>query len=153
MFESNSHTNSKVPSFGRIADHGEPRILVIDDTKVHRMIICRVAEKAGLTSVEAESCADVIDVLSVAPFCGATLDLSLGERAGTEVIIELARYDFQAPIIIISGSDPQTADDAHEMGIAFGLNMGEPIAKPVDLAKLRRRFVELRDAADARRLP
>ena len=85
-------------------------------------------------------------MFDVASYCGATLDLSLGERAGTEVITELARYDFRAPVIIISGSDPRTADEAQEMGVALGLDMREPVPKPVDLANLRRRFVELREA-------
>ena len=128
-------------------DNGAPRLLVIDDTRVHRMVICRIAEKAGLKPVEAYGCAAVIDVLSVGPYCGATLDLSLGDRAGTEVIRELVRYDFRAPIIIISGSDPRTADEAQEMGVALGLDMREPVPKPVDLAMLRRRFIELRTAA------
>ena len=146
MFASGGPEKSNVPCFGRMEDNGAPRLLVIDDIKVHRMIICRIAEKAGLKAVEAESCAEVIDVLSVASYCGATLDLSLGERAGTEVITELARYDFRAPVIIISGSDPRTADEAQEMGVALGLDMREPVPKPVDLANLRRRFVELREA-------
>lgn len=129
-------------------DNGAPRLLVIDDVRVHRLIICRIAEKAGLKPVEADSCAEAINVLSLAPYCGATLDLSLGERAGTEVIAELARYDFRAPIIIISGTDPRTADEAQEMGVALGLDMRDPVPKPVDLASLRRRFVGLREAVD-----
>ena len=150
MFETDGQQNLRTPRFGRLTDDGEPRILVIDDTRVHRMIICRIAEKAGLKPIEAESCADVVNVLSVATYCGVTLDLSLGERAGTEVIAELARYEFRSPIIIISGSDPQTADEAQRLGLSLGLNMGEPVPKPVDLAKLRRRFVELREAASGR---
>jgi CheY-like chemotaxis protein len=150
MFASGGPEKSNIPCFGRMEDDGAPRLLVIDDTRVHRMVICRIAEKAGLRPIEAESCAAVIDVLSVGPYCGATLDLSLGDRAGTEVISELARYTFQAPIIIISGSDLRTADEAQEMGLSLGLDMRQPVPKPVDLALLRRRFVELRTAASVR---
>jgi CheY-like chemotaxis protein len=153
MFASGSPEKSSVPYSGRMEDNGAPRLLIIDDIKVHRMIICRVAERAGLAPVEADSCAEVIDVLSLTSYCGATLDLSLGERAGTEVIAELARYGFRAPIIIISGSDPRTADEAQQMGVALGLDMREPLPKPVGLAHLRRRFVELREASDVGRRP
>lgn len=146
MFAGGGPEKSNTPCFGRIKDDGAPRLLVIDDVKVHRMIICRIAEKAGLKAVEAASCAEVIDILSVGSYCGATLDLSLGERAGTEVMTELARYEVRAPIIIISGSDPRTADEAQEIGLALGLDMLDPVPKPVDLASLRRRFIALRDA-------
>lgn len=148
MFANGSPEKSSVARPGHLEDNDAPRLLVIDDIKVHRMIICRIAERAGLNPVEADGCAAVISVLSVASYCGATLDLSLGERAGTEVLSELARYDFRAPIIIISGSDPRTAEEAQQMGIALGLDMREPVPKPADLASLRRRFVELRATAE-----
>jgi CheY-like chemotaxis protein len=153
MFASGGPEKSDIPFIGRMENSRVPSLLVIDDIKVHRMIICRIAEKAGLTPVEAESCAEVIKVLSMATYCGTTLDLSLGERAGTEVITELARYDFRAPIIIISGSDVRTAEEAQEMGLALGLDMREPVPKPVDLARLRRRFIELRGAVNVSQLP
>ncbi len=146
-------TNSMVPPFGRNVSGGAPCLLVIDDAKVHRMIICRIAEKSGLNFIEADSCTEVIKALSETSYCGATLDLSLGERAGTEVIMELARFDFRPPVIIISGSDLQTATDAQQMGLALGLDMHEPVPKPLDLAKLRRRFISIREASRAGSLP
>lgn len=153
MFATGGQAKSTAARFGRKTSDGAPCLLVIDDAKVHRMIICRIAEQAGLNYVEAESCAEVVKLLSVAPYCGATLDLSLGERAGTEVIMELARYDFRAPIIIISGSDLQTAVEAQEMGLALGLNMHEPVPKPLDLAKLRRRLAAIRETSCEGNLP
>ena len=148
MYANGSPETSSVARPARLENNGAPRLLVIDDLKVHRIIICRIAERAGLHPVEADGCAAEISVLSATPYCGATLDLSLGKRAGTEVLGELARYDFRAPIIIISGSDPRTANEAQQMGIALGLDMREPVVKPADLACLRRRLVELRTAAE-----
>ena len=83
-----------------------PRLLVIDDDHLHRMIICRVAAKAGYTAGRSgklrrgrrSSCRR-------SAFDCITLDLSLGQHAGVEMLRHLWVIGCKAPIIIISGCD------------------------------------------------
>jgi len=116
------------------------RLLVIDDDAVHRMIICKMALKAGLAPFEAENCGDVIRLTTSSGFQCATLDLSLGERAGTEVLRHFSICGFRAPIVIVSGSDAAATEYAFNLGKSLGLDMMNPVGKPVDLARFRRIF-------------
>jgi CheY-like chemotaxis protein len=113
------------------------RLLVIDDAEVHRMIICKIAVKAGLTTMEAENCGEVVRLTTLNEFECATLDLSLGERAGTEVLRHFAICQFRAPVIILSGANPEVARNALELGQSLDLNMLEPVGKPANLGALR----------------
>jgi DNA-binding response OmpR family regulator len=114
-----------------------PRLLVIDDSEVHRTIICKIAVRAGFVPVEAETLGDVVEQMTYNDFEGVTLDLSLGEEAGTEVLRHFAERDFRAPIIILSGADAEIARKAHDLGQSLDLTMLEAVSKPVDLTELR----------------
>lgn len=143
MFLRERPSSTEVPKFGRLGIDGAPRILIVDDVKVHRMILSRIAEKVGFKAVEAESCAEVVRVLSVGVYQGATIDLSLGEQAGTAVLKELAHAEFPGWIVVISGSSPSVTDDALELGRNLGLDMIGSVPKPVDIAALRSCFAEM----------
>jgi len=114
-----------------------PRLLVIDDDQVHRTIICKIAVRAGFEPVEAASLADVVEHTTYNEFEGVTLDLSLGEQAGTEVLRHFADLDFRAPIIILSAANSEVARKSHDFGQSLDLTMLEAVAKPVDLTELR----------------
>jgi DNA-binding NtrC family response regulator len=119
------------------------RLLVIDDDAVHRIIICKLAQKADLAPYEAENCADVVRLTTANDFECATLDLSLGERAGTEVLRHFSVCGFRAPIVIVSGSDADGTGYALDLGRSLGLNMWEPLPKPVDLSRFRNIFARI----------
>jgi len=116
------------------------RLLVIDDDAVHRTIICKMAVKAGLAPFEAANCGDVVRLTTTNDFECATLDLSLGERAGTEVLRHFSICGFRAPIVIVSGSDADVTQYAFDLGMSLDLNMMEPVGKPVDLSRFREIF-------------
>jgi DNA-binding response OmpR family regulator len=116
------------------------RVLVIDDAEVHRMILCKIAVKAGFDAFEAASCGDVVGLTTLNEFECATLDLSLGEAAGTEVLRHFAICGFRAPVIILSGAEPAVGRKAYELGLSLDLNMLEPMGKPVDVALLRKKL-------------
>ncbi len=102
------------------ARHTMPRLLVIDDDNLHRMIICRVAAKAGFL-----------------PFDCITLDLSLGNHAGTEMLHHLSVLGSTAPIIVVSGADYTTCKETVKVAEMLNLDIWECIPKPVDLVMLR----------------
>jgi CheY-like chemotaxis protein len=129
------------------------RLLVIDDDLVHRVIISKMALKAGLAPYEAANCGDVVRLTISNDFECATLDLSLGERAGTEVLRHFSICGFRAPIVIVSGSDAEVTRHAMDLGTSLGLTMLDPVSKPVDLARFREMFQAIAtEWQDARRL-
>ena len=119
------------------------RLLVIDDVAVHRMIICKAGQKVGYATLEAGNVGEAIEIAHSVDLAGVTLDLSLGERAGVEVLRRLAELGRKTPVIIISGADPRGTQAAFDLGVALGLTMQPPISKPVDLVKLRETLAEL----------
>ena len=87
--------------------------------------------------VRGQAAEDVVELLTYNDFEGATVDLSLGERAGTEVLRHFAARDFRSPIIILSGATAEVARKAHDLGQSLDLTMLEAVGKPVDLVELR----------------
>jgi CheY-like chemotaxis protein len=139
-FNDGQDTADKPLTFARANYDKRARLLAIDDIAVHRLIICKMAAKAGFATFEADGCGDVVRLTTIGDFECATLDLSLGERTGAEVLHHFSICGFRAPIIIVSGSDTSITQYAFDLGISLGLNMMDPVVKPVDLSKLREHF-------------
>jgi two-component system, chemotaxis family, chemotaxis protein CheY len=101
------------------ARHTMPRLLVVDDDNLHRMIICRVAAKAGFLPAGAASYDEAAKLAQETAFDCITLDLSLGNHAGSEMLHHLSLLGSTAPIERLN------------------LDIWECIPKPVDLVMLR----------------
>ena len=114
-----------------------PRLLVVDDDDLHRLIICRVATKAGYAPVEAGSFEDAALLARETAFDCITLDLSLGEHDGAELLRHLRTLGCTAPIVIISGCDSAVCRETLRVGKSLNLNIAETVHKPVDLVTLR----------------
>jgi len=119
------------------ADAALPRVLVVDDDDLHRMIICRTAAKAGYVPAEASGYEEAAALLQAEAFDCITLDLSLGEHVGVEMLRHLSAIGCAAPIIIISGCDGETCRDTVHLANLLKLNVRQPVPKPVDLVVLR----------------
>jgi DNA-binding response OmpR family regulator len=130
---------------GVIAAAATPRLLVIDDDHLHRMIICRVATKAGYTPVGAESYEEAAKLAQETPFDCVTLDLSLGAHAGVEMVRHLWVLRYKSPILIISGADDALCRETVRVAKSLNLNVLPPIPKPVDLAILRYSLERIRE--------
>jgi DNA-binding response OmpR family regulator len=113
------------------------RLLVIDDDNLHRMIICRVAGKAGYLPVGVASYDEAAQLVQDQAFDCITLDLSLGDHAGVEMLRHLWVIGCKVPIIIISGCDDTVCGEAQKVAESLKLNVWESITKPVNLAELR----------------
>ena len=66
-----------------------------------------------------------------------TLDLSLGNHAGTEMLHHLSMLGSTAPIIVVSGADYATCKETVKVAERLNLDIWECIPKPVDLVMLR----------------
>jgi two-component system, chemotaxis family, chemotaxis protein CheY len=125
------------------------RILVVDDDVVHRMVICRVAAKAGYVAVEAGSYEEAEPLLRDRVFACISLDLSLGRRGGIDVLQLIAKYGPKTPVIIISGSDVGIRAEAVDFARRLGLDKCEPLPKPVNLGELKQKLTQMKLLADA----
>jgi two-component system, chemotaxis family, chemotaxis protein CheY len=124
------------------------RLLVIDDDNLHRMIICRVAAKAGYLPAGAASYDEAARLLQDGRFDCITLDLSLGDHVGVEMLRHLRGIGCEAPIVIISGCDDATCSETEKVAESLKLNVWETILKPVDLAELRESLERLKAVRD-----
>jgi two-component system, chemotaxis family, chemotaxis protein CheY len=126
-----------------------PHILVVDDDIVHRMVICRIAAKAGYVAAEAGSYEEAEQLLRDRAFACISLDLSLGKRGGIDVMQLIAASAPQTPVIIISGSDVGIRAEAVDFAHRLGLDSCDPLPKPVNLGELRQRLTQIRLRTDA----
>ena len=98
-------------AFANLTQRNMPRLLVVDDDTLHRMIICRVAAKAGYAPAGAGTYDEATKLARANPFDCISLDLSLGQHGGIEMLHYLRGIGCKAPIVIISGSDQATVHD------------------------------------------
>jgi DNA-binding response OmpR family regulator len=125
-----------------------PRLLVVDDDNLHRMIICRTAAKAGYLPAGAATYDEAAKLAQETAFDCITLDLSLGNHAGTEMLHHLSMLGYTAPIIVITGCDPATCKETVRIADKLNLDIWECIPKPVDLVMLRHFLERLKASWD-----
>ena len=121
-----------------------PRLLVIDDDYLHRKIICRVAAKAGYAPAGAATYDEAAKLALESAFDCISLDLSLGQLGGIDMLYYLRGISCKAPIVIISGCDQATIHDTLRSAKSLNLDIRETITKPVDLDMLRYCFERIR---------
>jgi DNA-binding response OmpR family regulator len=114
-----------------------PRLLVVEDDTLYRMMICRVAANAGYMPAGAATCEEAVKLLQKDEFDCLTLDLSLGSHNGNELLLHLSASGCDADIIIVSGCDDGRRQESAAFAKSLGLRVWETIAKPVDLVVLR----------------
>jgi CheY-like chemotaxis protein len=116
-----------------------PRLLVVDDDILHRLIICRAAAKVGYVPVGAASGREAARLSQEGEFDCITLDIALGDRGGAVALLRhLAEVRCKAPIIVVSACDDETLHETLSLARSLKLNVAEPVPKPVDLTILRR---------------
>jgi len=116
---------------------GAPRLLVIDDDNLHRMIVCRVAAKAGYVPVAAGTYEEAAELAQYGKFDCITLDLSLGAHGGAELLRHFWVIGCKIPVIIISGADDAVCRETVRIAKSLKFELVESVPKPVDLSLLR----------------
>lgn len=120
-----------------------PRLLVIDTDNLHRMIVCRTADKAGFVPAGAANFAEAAKLTQTTIFDCITLDLSLGQQTG-ELLRHLREIDCEAPVIIVGNRDAAGCCETLRFARSLGLNVGEPVSKPVDVGTPRYAFEQIK---------
>jgi len=114
----------------------KPKLLVIDDDPVHRMVIGKVGDKAGYSITSASSADEAITKIKQQKYDCISLDLSLGGINGATLLNDIAEHNRDAMLIVISGATAATREDTLVHALKLRLNVVEA-PKPVDLADLR----------------
>ena len=120
------------------------RLLIVDDDRVHRMVLARVARQAGYEVEEAGTYEAACRLMGEGAHACVTVDLSLGEHGGLDVLQHLAQLKFEAPIIVVSGSDDKVRQEALMVARRLGLNVCGSFGKPMNLSHLRNLLGEIR---------
>jgi DNA-binding NtrC family response regulator len=112
-------------------------LLAIDDADLHLSIVRKIATQVGFTTTGAASVSEATRLLRARTFDCITLDLSLGEQSGVEILELLAEIKCRTPIMVVSGSGDPALARTTEIGNFLGLNLCPPVPKPINLAVLR----------------
>ncbi|MCW5703026.1 MAG: EAL domain-containing response regulator [Xanthobacteraceae bacterium] len=115
------------------------RLLVVDDDVVQRSIIGKIGAKLGYDTMVASSFEGAAAMLQGGKFDVMTLDLSLGEHDGIELLNLIAERGLHAmPIIIISGLDERILSTTRKTAEALRLDVVDSLSKPLDPGALRK---------------
>jgi len=128
------------------------RLMVIDDDRIQRTIIAKVAAQVGFDVVPAATFDDAARLLEAGRFDCITLDLSLGENNGTPLLRKVRDSDPRTPVIVISGAARHVLEATVTIANSLGLD-SLPLAKPLNLADLRRALTQKRQNATSPRTP
>lgn len=88
------------------------KVLVIDDSPVMRVMLCEMLKSLGHTVVgEADSGASGLRLFKETKPELVTLDISLPDENGLQVLAKLRRADPTARVIIVTGNDQRVIKD------------------------------------------
>ena len=122
----------------RQTEDSKGTLLVVDDDLIQRTIIGKIGAKLGYDTVIASTFGVASTLLRTESFDIMTLDLSLGERDGVELLRLVAELSLNAmPIVIISGCEERILNTTKRVGKSLNLSFSCSLAKPLNLEGLR----------------
>ncbi len=124
-----------------------PRLLIIDDDPVQRTLIARAAENTGYRVVAVDSCRAAIEQLKTGRFDCLTLDLTLEDGDGFDIMWQMANAGQRVPVMVVSGTDAKSRHTCRTRMKELGIEVTQSFGKPVDLAVLRIALANLRSAS------
>ena len=119
-------------------DNSKGRLLVVDDDLVQRTVIGTIGAKLGYDVVIASTFEIASMLLRTEKFDIMTLDLSLGEHDGIELLRLTADLNLNAmPIVIISGCDERILNSTRRVAQSLDLSVTSCLTKPLNLEIIR----------------
>ena len=119
-------------------------VLAIDDEQAFLDIVEKVAKSCGFAVTATTDPATFRTMLGAQPPSIVMLDLQMPECDGIELLHVLADVGCRAKIILMSGFDVRVLGLARGIGRDLGLDMGDPLLKPLRPADLRQLLSSLR---------
>lgn len=118
-----------------VPDVPPPRLLLVEDDPLMRMVVAGNLEAAGFTVDEAGSGLEARRLWQAGRFAAAIIDIGLPDCRGDQVASEFRNADPHFPIILASGYDEQTIA-AGFLGSRFSRALAKPYDEPALLAAL-----------------
>ncbi|MDN4984263.1 EAL domain-containing response regulator [Bradyrhizobium arachidis] len=124
--------------FSRQTEETLGRLLVVDDDLVQRTVAGKIGAKIGYDCLTMPSLELAESVLSRETFDVMTVDLSLGERDGVELLRFVADRGLQnMAIVVISGCDGRVLKSTRRVAQGLGLSVVGVLSKPLNLDELK----------------
>ena len=117
-----------------------PTLLLIDDDSMVGRLLAHAAEECGYEAVRTLTIASFRRAFNQGRPDVVAVDLCVPGYDGIEILRFLAAERFDGLVLIVSGLDHRILDAALRVGMAMGLTMAEPLAKPFRVEDLARRL-------------
>ncbi len=121
-------------------------LLILDDDPMIGQTIAYIARSINIDTQITTNATDFFGALDDMQPARIILDLIMPEMDGVEVLVELARRNCRAHIIISSGVGTRVLDAARRSAVEHGLNIIGVLAKPFSTVRLREMLT--RDVAE-----
>jgi two-component system, cell cycle response regulator len=112
-------------------------ILVVDDDRINRMVLCRDLEREGHRVTAVEGGGEALEALRAEPFDVVLLDVLMPELDGFETLAEIERDEKlrHVPVIMVSA-----LEDIESVVRCIELGAADYLPKPFDPVLLRARI-------------
>jgi len=113
-----------VPSSSKQAAPLRPLILCVEDSPTYLVLRKKVLEREGYQVIGVTTTDEALNALREFPICATIADHMLQGTTGAELAREMKKIKPNVPIILFSGTVPQSLND-----VDVYVNKGEPTAK------------------------
>ncbi len=113
-----------------------PRLLVVDDEAVQRLIVTRAAKTLGLAADGAATLAEAVERVQAVAYDVVVLDLGLRDHDGIELLRSLREAGSDAVLVFVSGFDERVRQAAARLAAALGLRVAGTLGKPLQVDRL-----------------
>ena len=120
-----------------------PTLLVVDDDHTTCELMSVLANSIGAKCVCTQEAAPAPELAARHHPDVVLLDLQMPELDGVEVLRALARQQCEATIMVTSGMDRRVLHSTQLLGAQLGLQMGEPLQKPIFVSDLVTRLAHV----------
>jgi DNA-binding NtrC family response regulator len=110
-----------------------PNLLIIDDDQIFGELLAEVATFSGYEVEIISDFRQFKDLYAKHSYEVITLDISMPDADGFEIIDELVKIGCQSKILIISGHDEALMKNAETLAQAKGLNIFATMRKPIEV--------------------
>jgi CheY-like chemotaxis protein len=107
-----------------------PTILCVEDSPTYLLLRKKVLEQEGYEVVGVTTAQEALKALREFPVCATIADHMLQGTTGGELAREMKKIRPNVPIILFSGTVPQSLD-----GVDVYVNKGEPTAKFLSIVR------------------
>ena len=118
------------------------KLLILDDDALIARTVSVIGESAGFSTRTTTVAAEFFQLIDEWEPSHIALDLVMPDMDGVEVLVELARRECRARILITSGVGSRVLDAARRSAVEHGLTISGVLSKPFSPGDLRELLTE-----------